>query len=877
METAIKQRRSEVNDIAMSINEPVYANLEYGSLLHRAGVHYYQESKYLWSDMPKAKSCWVIYLTVVVPQFADLLSRVLPLLMQNKICFRIPETQLIHSKMLDGGYGLQEIGKIIAIFPEDNKVAVQVASTLLNITAGFKGPQIPSAINLGNIIYTFFEEAETTFTKNAANSIDDGRRWPFNSITLLKKRKPAKWLNHRYLIVQTIKSDAKGNVFKALDLKNWFNISYVIVKQGNHNQSMDHQGRDIKDRLEWQYQLAQELNGVIPIADTIDYFEDKGDTYLVLEHINGHNLYDKIAYVTQGNCWFALDIACKRQILSWLFSVIDIIAKFHENGYIHRDISPGNFLVSTQNRLINVDIELAYDFRQKVPSPPFALGTRGYMSANQQLIGSPVIADDIYGVGALILKVLTGLSPGKLNSDHEDLVFQSLLFFTKSHSLSSSVALCLSRDSALRPELKSIRHTLEVYDALLLTSRFDHSKKQISEIKQSQLKRLIQQAISSFGEKPLLNDAGLWVSKTIREKHIANEFQDYSCDLWFGSGIAGVLYVLSLAEHFHFDISDVTAPIYTNLDHLLLKSNEYPKDKTGLFEGKSGIAAAINSLLETGLMENSLQNNSLIFQYLNAPIALFNLANGIAGKGLTMLYCSGNPKGHNYYQELSEIVSYLLGKQCKDGSWSIKRSDEDTGIKMFGFLYGIAGILYFLLEYYSRYPNEVIKISVAKGLNYLMKGRKPINGVLIWPISASNAQIDPSLDYGFAGTALTFIKAFEVLGDQRYKAAASEALLFNPKYIVSNYLGLGNGLSGLGEVYLEAFQVFKEAEWLERAEHIVRVLSISYYSNPNGGIYWHEGNSSQPAADLLNGNSGILHFLMRYLFPDKISFPIKID
>ena len=116
-----------------------------------------------------------------------------------------------------------------------------------------------------------------------------------------------------------------------------------------------------------------------------------------------------------------------------------------------------------------------------------------------------------------------------------------------------------------------------------------------------------------------------------------------------------------------------------------------------------------------------------------------------------------------------------------------------------------------------------------------------------------------------------------MLGDQRYKAAASEALLFNPKYIVSNYLGLGNGLSGLGEVYLEAFQVFKEAEWLERAEHIVRVLSISYYSNPNGSIYWHEGNSSQPATDLLNGNSGILHFLMRYLFPDKISFPIKID
>eukprot|EP01037_Dinobryon_pediforme_P013136 gene13136-13237_t len=679
----------------MSINEPVYANVEYGSLLHRAGVHYYQESKYLWSDMPKAKSCWVIYLTVVVPQFADLLSRVLPLLMQNKICFRIPENQLIHSKMLDGGYGLQEIGKIIAIFPEDNKVAVQVASSLLNITAGFKGPQIPSAINLGNIIYTFFEEPETTFTKNAANSIDNGRRWPFNSITPLKKRKPAKWLNHRYLIVQTIKSDAKGNVFKALDLKNWFNISYVIVKQGNHNQCMDHQGRDIKDRLEWQYQLAQELDGVIPIADTIDYFEDKGDTYLVLEHINGHNLYDKIAYVTQGNCWFALDIACKRQILSWLFSVIDIIAKFHENGYIHRDISPGNFLVSTQNRLINIDIELAYDFRQKVPSPPFALGTRGYMSANQQLIGSPVIADDIYGVGALILKILTGLSP----------------------------------------------------------------------------------------EKPLLNDAGLWVSKTNREKLIANEFQDYSCDLWFGSGIAG----------------------------------------------------------------------------------------------LTMLYCSGNPKGHNYYQELNEIVSCLLGKQCKDGSWSIKRSDEDTGIKMFGFLYGIAGILYFLLEYYSRYPNEVIKISVAKGLNYLMKGRKPINGVLIWPISASNAQIDPSLDYGFAGTALTFIKAFEVLGDQRYKAAASEALLFNPKYIVSNYLGLGNGLSGLGEVYMEAFQVFKEAEWLERAEHIVRVLSISYYSNPNGGIYWHEGNSSQPATDLLNGNGGILHFLMRYLFPDKISSAKLMD
>ncbi len=183
-------------------------------------------------------------------------------------------------------------------------------------------------------------------------------------------------------------------------------------------------------------------------------------------------------------------------------------------------------------------------------------------------------------------------------------------------------------------------------------------------------------------------------------------------------------------------------------------------------------------------------------------------------------------------------------------------------------------ITYFLLAYALKFQSARAKKAASKSLTWLLKQRRPSNGHLLWSAGSKNPSIDPWLEYGFSGVALLFIKAFECLKEPEFKEAASGALLAHPATICSNYLTQANGLAGLGEVYLEAYKVFGDTEWLNRASHIARLLLYCNKSQKDGTIYWLDGSDNRPTADFMAGNSGIIHFLLRYQNPKHINFPL---
>jgi hypothetical protein len=128
--------------------------------------------------------------------------------------------------------------------------------------------------------------------------------------------------------------------------------------------------------------------------------------------------------------------------------------------------------------------------------------------------------------------------------------------------------------------------------------------------------------------------------------------------------------------------------------------------------------------------------------------------------------------------------------------------------------------------------------------------------------------------FGFSGIAWVFIKAFEYLKDGGYKEAAVSALLSHPHYIESNYLCQSTGLAGLGEIYLDAYRVFKDTQWLDRATHIASFIGHCAKVQNDGSLYWLEGSDNLPTAGFMTGNSGIIHFLLRFNNPGKIGFPL---
>jgi serine/threonine protein kinase len=126
---------------------------------------------------------------------------------------------------------------------------------------------------------------------------------------------------------------------------------------------------------------------------------DVGPDYLVMELLQGETL---AARLKKG----ALP---RVQALRLASEVADALAAAHIQGVIHRDLKPGNIML-TNNGVKVLDFGLAKIGAAEEPlgDPGTILGTRRYMSP-EQAEGKPMDArSDIYSFGAVLYEMLTG-------------------------------------------------------------------------------------------------------------------------------------------------------------------------------------------------------------------------------------------------------------------------------------------------------------------------------------------------------------------------------------------------------------------------------------------------------------------------------------
>ena len=143
------------------------------------------------------------------------------------------------------------------------------------------------------------------------------------------------------------------------------------------------------------------------IVQVFDFDVQRDVSYIVLELLEEYSLKTRLHdYRTHGERMSLSEVVCV------MLDVLDGLAYAHGEGMVHRDIKPGNILLTKRGRAVIADFGLAQMVGGTRHTTPGALlGTVNYIAPEQGLEGESDARSDIYSVGVVLYEMLTQRTP----------------------------------------------------------------------------------------------------------------------------------------------------------------------------------------------------------------------------------------------------------------------------------------------------------------------------------------------------------------------------------------------------------------------------------------------------------------------------------
>ena len=143
------------------------------------------------------------------------------------------------------------------------------------------------------------------------------------------------------------------------------------------------------------------------IVQVFDYDVEDDISYMVLELLEGDSLKTRLQDYRVGGENMPLG-----EVVRVMLDVLDGLAYAHSEGMIHRDIKPGNILLTGRGRAVIADFGIAQivgGARHTVPG--VLLGTMNYIAPEQGLEGQSDARSDLYSLGVVLYETLTQRTP----------------------------------------------------------------------------------------------------------------------------------------------------------------------------------------------------------------------------------------------------------------------------------------------------------------------------------------------------------------------------------------------------------------------------------------------------------------------------------
>ncbi len=203
-------------------------------------------------------------------------------------------------------------------------------------------------------------------------------------------------IKERYEIVEILGEGGMAFVYKARDKQLQRYVAIKTLKPNYVNQEK------FVDRFRREAQTAANLNHP-NIVQIFDWGIDD-EPYFVMEYIEGNTLTSIIS----GNKTVGLN-----DILYIGSQVANGLKEAHKHGLVHRDIKPGNIMITPDGKVKVTDFGIVslQNEESDITKTGAVLGTASYISP-EQAQGKPVsFESDLYSLGTVLYELIAGKPP----------------------------------------------------------------------------------------------------------------------------------------------------------------------------------------------------------------------------------------------------------------------------------------------------------------------------------------------------------------------------------------------------------------------------------------------------------------------------------
>jgi serine/threonine protein kinase len=199
-----------------------------------------------------------------------------------------------------------------------------------------------------------------------------------------------------FAIEKQLNPRGKGSVYKAIQLSVERPVALKVMKRAKGNlKAME----KFKSEARTLAQISHPN-----VVQVVDLVQQSTGLVIVMELVNGNDLADRFKRLGLLNQATALD---------YMQQAAEGLLAAHSKGVVHRDIKPGNLLLTLDDKIKITDFGIAQNFAATGPEARggATMGTTHYVSPEQAQGGEVDRCSDVYSLGATFYHLCSGEPP----------------------------------------------------------------------------------------------------------------------------------------------------------------------------------------------------------------------------------------------------------------------------------------------------------------------------------------------------------------------------------------------------------------------------------------------------------------------------------